>query len=138
MLRGMPRPLPDRDSQPFWDGCQDGRFLLPVCAFCDQGRWPPGPMCPACQSRDTNWVESAGRGEIYSWIVANHPVDPGLADQVPYVVALIELDHGVRVVGNVSGCEPDQIEAGMAVECYFEELEGGSKLPNFRAAGSES
>ncbi len=135
MLRGMPRPLPDRDTQPFWDGCQEERFLLPICAACGEGRWPPGPMCPACQSQEVNWVESAGQGEVYSWIVANHPVHPDLVDQVPYVVALIELEHGIRVVGNVAGCEPDDVEAGMPVELYFEELEDGSRLPNFRATG---
>jgi hypothetical protein len=135
MLTGMPRPLPDRDTQPFWDGCRDGRFLVPRCAACGHARWPPGPMCPTCQSTDTDWIESSGRGTVYSWIVATHPVDPVLADQVPYVVAMIDLPEGVRVVGNVDGCRPEEVTAGMEVELFFSDPgEDGIPIPSFRAA----
>jgi uncharacterized OB-fold protein len=131
MLKGMPLPQPDLDTQPFWDGCQREQFLVPRCRACNTTRWPPGPMCPECQSTQTEWIESSARGSVYSWIVATHPVDPVLVDQVPYVVALIELEEGVRVVGNVEGCDPEEIVAGMAVELFFEEVEG-MRLPNFR------
>ena len=131
MLRGMPLPEADLDTQPFWDGCQDDKFLVPRCRACGKARWPPGPMCPDCQSSETDWTESTGRGSVYSWIVAEHPVDPVLVDQVPYVVALIELEEGVRVVGNIEGCRPEEVVAGMAVELFFEDVEG-MRLPNFR------
>jgi len=131
MLKGMPLPQPDLDTQPFWDGCQREKFLVPWCRACGKARWPPGPSCPDCQSTETDWTESTGLGSVYSWIVAAHPVDPVLVDQVPYVVALIELEEGVRVVGNVEGCDPEEIVAGMAVELFFEEVEG-MRLPNFR------
>ena len=135
MLHGLPRPRPDLDTQPFWDGCAEGRFLVPTCAGCGRPRWPPGPMCPYCRSEATDWVPAAGRGSVYSWIVASHPVDPVLADQVPYVVAMIDLPEGIRVVGNVLGCEPAEVTAGMAVELMFEDAGEGLRLPNFRASG---
>jgi uncharacterized OB-fold protein len=131
MLRGMPLPQPDLDTQPFWDGCQREKFLVPRCRACDKARWPPGPSCPDCQSTETAWTESTSRGSVYSWIVATHPVDPVLVDQVPYVVALIELEEGVRVVGNIEGCRPEEVVAGMEVELFFEDVEG-MLLPNFR------
>ena len=131
MLKGMPLPQPDLDTQPFWDGCQEGTFLVPRCRGCGATRWPPGPMCPECQSSETEWIESSGRGTVYSWVVATHPVHEVLVDQVPYVVGLIELEEGVRVVGNVEGYPPDEVEAGMTVELFFEEVEG-IRLPNFR------
>jgi uncharacterized protein len=134
MIRGMPRPRADLDTQPFWDGCDEGRFLFQRCLRCAGTRWPPGPMCPHCQSMETEWVESVGRGRVYSWIVATHPVDPVLVDHVPYVVAMIDLEEGPRVVGNVEGCEPDEIEADLPVELFFEELGDGRRLPNFRKA----
>jgi len=134
VLRGMPAPVPDLDTQPFWDGCQEERFLVPECTACGTRRWPPGPMCPACQGTDTRWLGSTGRGTVYSWLVVHHPVNPALADQVPYVVAMIDLEEGVRVVGNVEGCEPDSVRAGMPVEVVFERHEGGMLIPNFRAA----
>ena len=134
MLRGLPAPVPDLDTQPFWDGCQQDRYLVPECASCGTRRWPPGPMCPVCRSTDTTWIESSGRGSVYSWLVVHHPVNLVLVEQVPYVVARIELEEGVRVVGNVDGCDPDSVSAGMAVELFFETHETGIRIPNFRAA----
>ena len=131
MLRGMPLPEPDLDTQPFWDGCRDHRFLVQRCLECGAPRWPPGPMCPECQSTATEWIASSGRGTLYSWVVATHPVHPVLVDQVPYVVGLIELEEGVRVVGNVGGCPPEAVEAGLPVELYFTQVED-VRLPNFR------
>jgi hypothetical protein len=85
---------------------------------------------------ETEWMEATGRGHVYSWIVVSHPVDPVIADQVPYAVAMIELDEGVRVVGNVAGCGPDELQAGMKVTVYFEEPdEQGIRLPNFQTIG---
>jgi uncharacterized OB-fold protein len=76
-------------------------------------------------------VASSGRGTVYSWVVAVHPVAEALVDQVPYVVGLIDLPEGVRVVGNVEGCDPSEVEAGMEVELHFAEVDG-TRLPNFR------
>jgi uncharacterized protein len=90
-------------------------------------------MCPVCQSMDTRWIESGGRGSVYSWLVVHNPVNPVLAEQVPYVVAMIDLEEGVRVVGNVEGCDSDSVHAGMAVAVIFERHEGGMMIPNFRA-----
>jgi uncharacterized OB-fold protein len=134
VLRGMPAPVPDLDTQPFWDGCVEDRFLVPECAACGHRRWPPGPMCPVCRSPETRWIDSSGRGSVYSWLVVHHPVNRVLADQVPYVVAMIDLEEGVRVVGNVEGCDPESVTAGMPVEVFFEMHEEGIRMPNFRAA----
>ncbi len=135
-LSGLPRPRPDLDSEAFWEGCKDSRFLVPRCAEHGHTRWPPGPMCPACQSTNTEWSESTGRGKVYSWVVVTHPVDPMLVGQVPYAVAMIELEEGIRVVGNIAGCSPGELVPGMDVEVYFEEPdEQGIRLPNFRKVG---
>lgn len=137
MPRGMPLPLPDLDTQPFWDGCAQERFLVPHCEDCRAPRWPPGPMCPVCRSTQVRWVESSGRGRVYSWVVVDHPPHPDLADEVPYAVALVDLEEGVRVVGNVSGCEPHALEAGLAVAVCFEALPGGERLPSFRVSTND-
>jgi uncharacterized OB-fold protein len=136
MLRGMPLPRPDHDTQGFWDAAQEGRFVIPRCASCSKGHWPPGPMCPHCKSQDLQWSDFTGQGTVYSWVVATHPVDEILVDQVPYAIALIDLEESVRVVGNVVGCDPYEIEAGMAVELFFEEREEGVRVPNFRVPGA--
>jgi uncharacterized OB-fold protein len=133
----MPAPIPDLDTKPFWDGCLERRFLVPTCADCKAPRWPPGPLCPVCRCERTVWVDASGRGTVYSWVVVTHPVHPVIADQVPYVVAVIELAEGVRVVGNVAGCSPDDVTPDMPVELYFEDVADGFVRPNFRAAGHE-
>jgi hypothetical protein len=94
-------------------------------------------MCPSCQATETDWQEASGRGTVYSWVVAAHPVHPTLADQVPYVVGLVELEEGVRVVANVTGCEPEEVAAGMPVELYFEDVAAEVRLPNFRAVDTD-
>ena len=132
MLHGLPRPRPDHDTEPFWAGCREGRFLVPVCDACGRGRWPPGPRCPYCRATATTWTPSDGHGRVYSWVVVTHPVDEVLVDQVPYVVGLIDLPEGVRVVGNVVGGAPGDLSAGEPVELFFEDAEGGMRLPSFR------
>lgn len=134
MLRGLPLPVADDDTEPFWAACREKRFVVPRCGECGRFRWPPGPMCPNCQSTAVDWVESSGLGRVYSWVVVNHAPHPELADQVPYVVALVELPQGVRVLANITDCESTEIVADMAVELHFEKLRDGSWLPNFRPA----
>lgn len=134
MLEGLPLPLADHDTLPFWEGCSEGRLLLPHCRACGTVRWPPGPMCPECQGSDTNWVESTGKGKVYSWVVVHHAAHPALVDQVPYVIAMIELGEGIRMVGNVAGCTHDAIHVDLPVEVYFEEVAEDEQLPNFRVA----
>lgn len=133
VLNGLPRPLPDFDTEPFWNGCREGRFLIPACTDCGRGRWPPGPMCPHCRSTAVEWRPASGRGSVYSWVVVVHPTLDALVDQVPYVVGLIELDEQVRVVGNLAGISPDAVTAGLPVELYFEPPgDDGIPIPNFR------
>ncbi len=132
MLEGLPGPLPDLDTQPFWDGCNEGRFLLPTCHDCGTVRWPPGPMCPACQSEQTDWVDWTGPGKVYSWTVVHHAAHPALAEQIPYIIALVEVAPSVRVLGNVIGCAPEDMRADMEVELFFEDAGEGEQLPNFR------
>ena len=137
VLRGMPLPAPDLDTQTFWDGCAEERFLLPRCGACGAFRWPPGPMCPECRATETEWVQASGCGSVYSWVVVTHPAAEQLVDQVPYVVGLIELEEGIRVVGNVANCPPESVEAGLPVEVYFTQVEDVC-LPNFRARRADT
>lgn len=136
MIGGAPLPLPDPDTKPFWDGCDEETFLIPTCSACRAERWPPGPMCPECQSMDTEWHPATGRGRLYSWVVVHHPANPEMADSVPYAVGLIELDEGIRVVGNIHGCGPDELVTDLRVELFFERAADGSRLPNFRTSGA--
>ncbi|MBI3964616.1 MAG: Zn-ribbon domain-containing OB-fold protein [Chloroflexi bacterium] len=131
----LPVPLPDYDSQPFWDGCREGKLLVQRCPACDHHRYPPRPMCPQCRALGGEWIEASGRGVVYSWIVAHHPVHPAVVDQVPYNVAIVELAEGPRMVSNVVDAAPEELRAGLPVEVIFEPLNDTITLPKFRKAG---
>jgi uncharacterized OB-fold protein len=93
-------------------------------------------MCPNCQSQNTDWIRAAGTATLYTWVVASHAVHSSLVDQVPYAVGLMELPEGIRVVGNVVGCPPQELEAGMPLEIVFETT-GDRLLPNFHAVSTD-
>lgn len=130
-----PKPMPvvDHLSAPYWDGCREGRLLVQTCAACAKPRFPPGPVCPACGSPEAEWIASSGRARVYSWIVVRHPIPAEVyADEVPYVVALVELEEGVRMPTNIVGCAPEAVTAGMELEATFRDIGEGLRLPQFR------
>jgi uncharacterized OB-fold protein len=117
-----------RDQDFFWEGVKDGKLLFQKCQDCGAIRQPPGPMCPHCQS--LKWVahESSGRGTVAAWIISKHPTKP---DANPRIVALIDLDDGVRMISNLQDIESGEVGLGMPVELMFAEV-SGSLLPQFR------
>lgn len=127
-----PVPLPDEDSAPFWEAAARHELVVQRCAACGSFRHPPRPMCPRCLSMEHEWAPASGRGRVWSWVIAHPPVLPAFAGRVPYNVAVIELDEGVRVVGNLLGVAPGEIRDGMAVEVAFEDVEEGVTLPQWK------
>ena len=135
----QPLPVPDPDSAPFWAACREHRLVLQKCAACGAVRYPPGPRCPRCHAREAVWIEAAGRGRVYSWIVVNHPVPKEVyAAEVPYVVALIERDEGVRMASNIVGCAPSAVRGDLRVEVVFDDVAPGTTLPRFKPAPDET
>jgi hypothetical protein len=89
-------------------------------------------MCPKCQTLGTLWVEASGHGEVYSWTVVSNPPGPGLDADIPYVVVLVQMEEGPRLIGNILGCGPNDVFAGMPVETVFEHLTADQSIYNFR------
>lgn len=109
------------DTEFFWSGLKDHKLLIQRCKDCKTLRVPPRPMCENCQSLNWDSVESTGRGTVYSFVMPQYPPLPFL--QYPYVVALIELDEGVRIVSNLCDIEPAAVEVGLPVEVFYEKFE---------------
>ena len=130
----VPLPVPDDESRPFWEGCRRHELFMQRCARCARFRFTPRRVCPRCQSFESEWVRVSGRGTIYSKVVCHPPVLPAFAERVPYAVVLVELaeDPGLRLVGNVLGCRPEEIAIGAAVEVDFEDLTDEIALPQWR------
>ena len=125
-------PNVTRDDEFFWHGVDEDRLVLACCAKCSNLQHPPSPMCPVCGSLEWNAREATGRGTVHSWIVSRHPTE---TDEVPRIVALVELEEGVRLVSNLQDVDPAQVTNDMDVELVFREVDG-IKLPQFRPAGS--
>jgi uncharacterized OB-fold protein len=131
-MRMRPAPSMTADSQFFWDGVKDGRLLIQRCATCGALRHPPRPMCPHCHSLTWDTLESSGKGTVYSFVMPRHPQLPFFDDD--YIVALIELEEGTRLVSNVVDVAPEDTQIGMAVVVRFDEFDGGVVLPVFTPA----
>jgi hypothetical protein len=91
-------------------------------------------MCPHCQSFESAWERAAGRGRVWSWVVVHPPTLPAFADKVPYSVAVVELEEGVRMLGNLLGVPNEDIVEGMEVTVDFEDVGEGAVLPQWRPA----
>lgn len=129
-----PLPVPDPESTPFWDGMREGRLMLQRCASSGEHLFPPVTFCPG-SLEIPEWVEASGKGEIFSWIVVRHPVPRDLyADEVPYVVAIVALDEGCRMTGNLVDIAPEDVRAGMPVEITYNRVTPEITLSAFRPA----
>lgn len=128
--RRRPRPAQSHDNAFFWEGVARGELRIQRCTGCQALRHPPGPMCPHCQSLDWDAVVSAGRGSVFSFVVAHHPPVPPFS--YPNAIALIELDEGTRLVSNLVGIAPADVAIGMRVRVEFTRVDDELILPLFR------
>ena len=101
-------PTVGPDTQFFWDGLRDRKLLIQRCTACQALRHPPRPMCPSCNSLDWDTVESSGRGTVHSFVMPQHPQLPLL--EYPYIVALVELEEGTRLVSNLCEVAPGDVD----------------------------
>jgi uncharacterized protein len=119
------------EAEPFWEASRDQRFVLPWCTDCGKAFWYPRPVCPVCLRPNVEWRPGSGRGEVHAVSVMYRPGNPMMADRVPYAVALVELEEGVRIMSNVVGIEADQVKVGMPVGITWEPMSDGRHLPLF-------
>lgn len=116
-----PRLLPplDERNRPFWTGGHDGLLLIERCAACGRWQHPPTGRCAACGG-DAVPSPASGRGTVFTYTVNAHPFHPDVP--VPYVIALVELEEqeGLRLPGNIVGCDDDDLRIDLPVRVAFE------------------
>ena len=108
-----------QDTAFFWEGTAAGELRIQHCPACGTLRHPPGPMCPSCGADKPDYIVASGRGEVFSYVVHHHPQVPGKT--LPFVVALVELEEGVRMLGELIDVDPAAVEIGMPVEIALDE-----------------
>src|SRR5262245_60984165 len=107
--REKPVPRPSPETEPFWEAAKAHRLLLPLCNTCHRFWFPPAQRCAHCLSSDFAWREVSGHGRIYSFVVYHRVYHPGFESEVPYVVAIVELDEGPRLITNIVGITTDRV-----------------------------
>lgn len=136
----------DPEHLEFLQAAGRGHFVLQRCSECDKLRYPIGNACPFCTALESEWAEVSGRGTIYSFELVQHPIHPAFREQVPYPIALVELDEqrgvpgphdGLRVLSMLVDTDGrPEVEArvaiGLRVEVEFANLGDGLALPRFR------
>jgi uncharacterized OB-fold protein len=129
---GMPQPLADATTLPFWRAAAEHRLVVQRCTGCGHTRLPPAPVCSECRSAHSDWKEVSGRGEVYTYTIVHRPIAAG--QQLPYVIAVIALEGagGVRMISNLVEASPDEVAVGMPVELAWEDMSAELAIPRFR------
>lgn len=131
------KPLPTIDvwSRPFWEAAKREELLVQKCADCAHHLFPPGPVCPACQSGALIWVEVSGKAIVESWVVFHQLYFKGFEPELPYNVAMVRLEEGPLLMTNVAGIDNAELRRGMTVQVTFDALTEEITVPRFVASG---
>jgi uncharacterized protein len=127
------KPLPaiDEVNAPYWSAAAEGRLLVQECAECGHRQFYPRALCTHCGG-EPGWLECSGRGSVHTFTVVRQFGMRPFRDELPYVVAMIELEEGPRMMGNVTGCDPDSVQIGLPVEVYFLRAADDVGIPMWR------
>jgi uncharacterized OB-fold protein len=133
-----PAPTPTPDTATYWEGTASGELRLQRCSACGAAYFYPRSSCPTCGSTEVTWFTSSGRARLYTYVIS-HRAAPGFEDQVPYAIAVVELDEGPRMLSNIVGVDntPESLVLDMPLEVDFEPR-GDQMVPVFRPAPTRS
>ena len=128
------RPLPRAnvyvDTRPFWEGVAQGKLMLQYCTEANRFQHYPRPVSQYTGRRTLTWREVRGTGTVYAATVVRIP-GPGLEGRTPLSVVTVEVDEGVRILGNVLDCSPEDVKIGARVKLAWDRLSGDAMYPAF-------
>lgn len=125
-------PKITEDSKHFWDACKRKELKLQYCNRCQKFQFPPRWLCNHCWALNLEWRTVDGKGVVYSFTVVHRSPEPAFQQSVPYVLALVDLDVGPRMMTNIIGCRPEEVKIGIKVEPAFVDSNGGMTLIKFK------
>ncbi len=130
------KPLPEIDdvNRPFWQATRRGELRLQRCKYCRHVWYPAGTNCPKCLSTSFDWGPMSGRGTVWSFIVYHHCWHRGFEKEIPYNVAMIQLEEGPIVITNIVDVKNEAIKVGMPVKVVFEPATDEVTLFKFKPA----
>lgn len=130
----MPQPMANNEAVPWWEAAAEHKLLVQSCSKCSHMQLPPAPICQSCRTRETDWHQVSGRGEVYTFTTVHRAISAG--QELPFVIAVISLEgaNGVRMISNIVDMPPEEIEIGMAVEVVWEDMSADLTIPRFKKA----
>jgi uncharacterized OB-fold protein len=128
------KPLPhlDEENRPWWEALKRHELYLQRCRDCGALRYYPRALCPECLSSRTEWIRSKGTGKVYTFTITYQNATAGFRDALPYVLAYVELDEGLKMLTNIVDCRPEQVRIGMPVAVVFDDVTPEVTLAKFR------
>ena len=114
-------------SQPYWDATREKKLLVQYCLRSGQYQFYPRPVSIFTGTRDLEWREVSGRGEVYSWTIA-HVARPPFAGHTAYVVATVTLEEGVNVIADLINCPIERLAIGLRVRPTWAPLPDGTNV----------
>jgi uncharacterized protein len=135
-IYSKPLPVINEETQPFWRYCKEHKLRMQKCQNCGHIRYPISFVCPRCSSLEAEWTPLSGKGTVYSFTIYRVPYHPAFKDDIPYVVAIIQLAEGPRMESNIIGCQVEDVRVEMPVTVSFDDVTDQIALPKFRPDGS--
>lgn len=127
-----PLPVIQEFTKPFWEAAKDSKLLVQNCNSCKLPIFFPRDRCPECWSQDLNWTEASGKGEVFAFSITYEGVEKAFVEDLPIVLAWIDLPEGIRMQSNIIDCDPETVKIGMAVEVTFRKATDDIFLPYFK------
>ena len=131
-----PLPKPTALTAPFWQAAHEGRLELQHCSQCNNIQHYPRRVCSNCWSEEIEWKQCSGNGSVYSYSICRFPSFPSFKEDVPYVVAMVELEEGVMMTTNIIDCPVADVHIGMKVEAVFDQVTDDYTLVKFRPSNT--
>lgn len=132
-----PLPVVQSWSQPFWDAARQHGLIIQRCEECGTNIFYPRRNCPECWSPNVGWINASGKGKVYAYSITLAGVEDRFAADLPFVLALVDLREGVRMMTNIIDCRPEDVVIGMNVEVVFKDITTEFSLPMFRPVRPE-
>jgi uncharacterized OB-fold protein len=133
-----PLPIITDDNRPYWEYIRKHELRMQKCTQCGFIRFPVSIVCPKCHAMDAEWVKLSGKGIIYSYVIYRIAYHPAYQNDIPYVVAIIQLEEGPRMESNITGCRMEDVKINLPVEVIFEDVTDTVTLPKFQLVRAHS
>lgn len=127
-----PRPIVSSIEKPYWEFLRKHELRFQQCSDCGEFRFPASPVCAECDSGSYKWTQVSGKGVVFSWVVFHKSYFPSFANDIPYNVAMVQLDDGPMFIANIVDIDNAAIRRGMPVEIVFDDVAEDLTIPRFK------